>query len=258
MTDESPGRPASGNEAPALKQPHGIEVLHARYARDRGQDDFCRLALHYLALADRLARRFRGSAPPEDLCQVAREALLRALQRFDPHLGVAFTTFAAVTIEGTLKRHLRDTRGQLRIPRSSHDLSFQLRRAAELLEQELRRPPTIAELAAWLGVEARDVRDALQAQRSRDVQPLESGEPGDDGGMPVAAVDRDLQRAEDRCAVAQAMAAIPPRERELLWLYFGQGRSQSEIAAATGVSQMQVSRRLHRALERLRPELLPA
>lgn len=211
----------------------------------------------FVGFATSLARRFtRAPVAQDDLEQVAGMALVKAIDRFDPDHGAAFTTYAAATIKGELKRHLRDTSWSMRVPRRLKDASLRVRRAESELTQTLGRPPTMEELAAETDL---DVGAVHEAQRASSVYSAESidaplGEDGD--GISLASIlgseDEALQRAEAWQAVERAMSHLDERERRILYLRFFEDMSQSEIAAEVGVSQMHVSRLLARSIEDIR------
>ena len=115
--------------------------------RDKGLRD--QLVSAHLGLAEYLARRFANRGEPlDDLVQVASLGLIKAVDRFDPARGVAFSTYATHTIVGELKRHFRDKGWAVRAPRRMQELYLSLGKVVTALGQELGRSPTIAELAA--------------------------------------------------------------------------------------------------------------
>jgi RNA polymerase sigma-B factor len=233
-------------------------LLHVRFARTRSEADRSTLVLQYEAHARALARRFyRNWEPLDDLEQVALEALLMALERFDPARGMPFLGFANPTIIGSLKRYYRDVGWAVRVPRRVHELSRPLRDAWEVLSQDLGRSPTMSELADLMGVDSGAVGDALSAESMRSTGSLE-GASGEESGRLEHALgqhDSDLERVENRHALEQSLVLLSDDDRELLRLYYEDGRTQTEIAEIRGVSQMQVSRSLARVVGRLRSHL---
>lgn len=211
----------------------------------------------HLGLAKSLARRFvnRGEAY-EDLVQVASLALVKAVQRFDPERGVAFSTFATVTVIGELKRHLRDKCWSVRAPRRLQQLVADLAKATEELSHDLGRSPTIHELAVACAVDDGDVLEAMEAGRnyrsaSLDALSVTDAE-GSAVGIELGSDDEELVLAEDRVLLSPHLKRLPPRQQQVLALRFIDGLTQSEIARTIGVSQMQVSRLLSAALTSLR------
>ena len=208
-------------------------------------------------LAEYLARRFAGRGENiEDLTQVAMIGLLNAIDRFDPDREVQFTTYAAVTIVGELKRHFRDKGWSVRVPRRLGEIGLRVNRALGELWQELGRSPTVAELAARIEVSEDQVLEAMEAMQAYSASSLDApiGEDGLTHADLLADEDEPLERLEGWETVAPMIRRLPARERRILYLRFFLGRTQSEIAKELGISQMHVSRLLAQTLTALRRE----
>ena len=150
-------------------------ALHVRYARDAYPDVLATLVEHYRPHAEAHARRhFRHGEPIDDLTQVAYEALVQALQRFDPTRGIPFLAFANPTIVGSLRRHVRDVGWAIRVPRRVHELAAPTRDATELLTHDLGRRPSVGEIADFIGVDEREVLDAMAADEARITRSLDA------------------------------------------------------------------------------------
>lgn len=213
----------------------------------------------YLPVANRMARRYAGvSEPFDDLLQVASLGLLNAIDRFDPARGTPFIGFAKPTILGELKRYFRDRVWTVRVPRSIHDMMAKVEKATEKLELELRRPPSVGELAAELEVEPAAVLEALEASHNRRPLSLDAPPVGadEDDSPPqwVGVSDQGYELVEDRMMLENALPGLGEREREILKLRFVDDMAQSKIAERLGCSQMQISRLLRRTLQQLREE----
>ena len=232
---------------------------HVTYARRRDPSSLETLVDHYRGFAVRVAQRhFRRHEPLDDLVQVALEALVRALQRFDPSRRTPFLAFAKPTLEGTLRRHYRDSGWSIRVPRQVHELVTPMREATEWLCQDLGREPTAGELADFLGVPEDDLRTTQQAVEARSTTSVHAVATSDTGHWPDAALamtDANLASTENRAALAQGLELLSDEDRSLVRKYYFEGCTQAEIAAELGCSQMQVSRLLSRVLDRLRHRL---
>lgn len=235
-----------------LQEDRGLFEL----ARTGDPDARERLIERYLPFAQRLARRFTHTgAELEDLIQVASFALVKAVDRYDPDRGFAFTTFATPTIDGELKRFIRDTRWTLRVPRGLQERYLELEAAIAELEPQLGRSPTPAELARHLGASREEIVEALEVASKRDVDSLDNVVTDDDGSRARPAQagceDPNFELVEELATVAPLLTALPDREREILRLRFGAEMSQREIAEQLGISQMHVSRLIRRSLDDL-------
>jgi RNA polymerase sigma-B factor len=246
----------SGHGADAKLRRRAGELRLARYARsgDRAQRD--QLVEQYLPLARSLAARYRHSSENfDDLLQVATVGLIRAIDRFDPSHGTAFSSFAVPTILGELRRHLRDHTWSVRVPRPLQQLAQRLGPATDRLAAHLGRPPTPAELAHELGTTEEDILDARQAASARNPasldQPVSVNTESATVGELLGGEDSALAAIEVADMLERALAALPRRTREILRLRFEEDLKQREIGARLGISQMQVSRLLRQALDHL-------
>ncbi|MGO4458702.1 SigB/SigF/SigG family RNA polymerase sigma factor [Streptomyces sp. M-16] len=216
-----------------------------------------------LSLVKFAARRFRGrSEPMDDIVQVGTIGLIKAINRFDPERGVEFTTFAMPTISGEIKRFFRDTSWAVKVPRRLQELRIDTAKAHDALEQGLGREPTDAELARKLNVTPEEFGEGRKAACAYSARSLDA--PAQDDPERDPQTDRSSLGAEESAydliecleSLKPMLAGLPERERTLLALRFGQELTQSEIGERLGLSQMHVSRLLHRTLTRLRGGLL--
>ena len=246
---------SSGRE-PAPAQ--GSAELFERWREhgDRAARD--ELISRFLPLARKLARRYaRSSEPYEDLVQVASLGLVKAVERFDPQRGFAFSSFAVPTIVGELKRYFRDTAWAIHVDRGAQERARKISDAQQLLSGRTGRMPTVAELAQYLELSQEEVLDGLQTAEAYSTVSLDApvgGEEDEDATRldSIGSEDARLLQSEEHMTVFAAAKGLPVHEREILYLRFGEDLTQSEIADRVGVSQMQVSRLLRRSLARLR------
>ena len=228
--------------------------FHVRYARRHDNSALESLVAYYQDEVDRQARRIGTRSSNDDLVQVAREALVVALHRFDPFRRKPFRPFARLTVDGTLRRYLRDQGYAIRPSRRIYELTPRVRHTGEWLTQELGRAPTANEIADVLDIDTDQVLEVIASAQTRS--PLSLDRPLGEDGQTLADVagqgDVNLSRALDRQALRQMMRGLPDEDRALLNEYFMEAHTQQEIADARGVSQMHVSRSLARIIRRLR------
>jgi RNA polymerase sigma-B factor len=215
------------------------------------------LVTAHLGLAQHLARRFANRGEPvDDLVQVASIGLMKSVDRFDPDRGVEFSTFAARTILGELKRHFRDKGWAVRAPRRIQELYLELGHATGELAQKLGRPPTIGELAEATGSTMEAVIEATEAGSGYRAWSLDAPTPTERGGSDaIGEEDAAFTGVENRALLGPAFGMLPEREQTILRLRFISGLTQTEIATRMGVSQMHVSRLLTASLRKLRDQL---
>ena len=211
----------------------------------------------FLPLARRLARRYHGSGEPfDDLVQVASLGLVKAIDRFDPSRGTAFSTFAVPTIVGELKRHFRDHSWAAHVPRAMQEEALLVDRATDELQREVGRSPSVREISRHLEIGEERVLEAIEARAAGHPASLDehmSGSDGEDTRADRLGGDEEgYDLIEYSSTLRPAWERLSARERELLELRLSESLTQTEIADRIGVSQMQVSRLLRRTLDHLR------
>lgn len=238
-------------------EPESAETLEAFREYQRSGDPRLRnrlIELH-LDLARREAMRFAGRGEPvDDLLQVARLGMLKAVERFDPTIGVPFSAYARPTIAGELRRHFRDTTWSVHVPRGLKDLHAGLGRTAAALAASLGRQPSAAELAKEVGASVEEVLEALELRSA--YRPTSINAPIDSDGAtadPVASDESDgIDPAIDSMLVRELLGHLDGRQRMIVYLRFFGQLSQSEIAERVGISQVHVSRLLRSSMTTLR------
>jgi RNA polymerase sigma-B factor len=244
--------------APGAPETDGAELF--RRWRDHA-DHAAReqLVVRHLSLARKLATRYgRTQEPFDDLLQVASLGLLKAIDRFDPDRGIAFTSFAVPTILGELKRHFRDKGWAVHLPRGLQELVLRIQDADAKLGATTGRSPSVDEIADYLNIAIEEVLEGLEAIGAHHAtsmdQPIEAN--ADEGTSTphdtVGSEDEGYALIETSTSLAAAVKQLRRSDREVLALRLRDDLKQSEIAERIGVSQMQVSRILRRATDQLR------
>jgi len=232
--------------------------LLQRYHHDGDVSARDELVARFLPLARQLARRYqRGNEPLDDLVQVASIGLVKAVDRFDPDRGTAFSSYAVPTILGELKRYFRDSGWAVHVPRGMQERVMTVNQAIGRLSRALGRSPTGAEIASETGMDLEVVLEALEAAIAYDAVSLDTPrtsdeDDGDTYADTMGVIDDRFELIEYTSAIGPTMRALPVRDRLVLKLRFEQDLTQLEIAERIGVSQMHVSRLIRRALKRLR------
>jgi RNA polymerase sigma-B factor len=211
-----------------------------------------------LPFAGRLARRYRNRGElTDDLEQVARVGLVKAVDRYDPDRG-SFTAYTLTTITGEIKRHFRDHTWGVHVPRRLQELGLEITHATAVLHHRFARTPTDAEIARYCDVAEHEIAGARRSTAGYRSASLNA--PAGDGGAEVGDLlggpDGEVEAVDDQVTVAHLIRRLPERERRLVTMRFYGNRTQAEIAAELGVSQMHVSRLLTRALTWLREGML--
>jgi RNA polymerase sigma-B factor len=211
----------------------------------------------HLPLARSVAGRYRHTPQPfDDLLQVASMALVKAVDRFEPDRGLAFSSFAVPTMIGEIKRHFRDTAWALHVPRALKEQILLVERCERELSGRLGRAPTVEDLADAACLTSEAVLEAIEARSAHDTESIDAALDEDDAATvrseALGADDAHLELVDVRSALSSAMDQLADRDRRIIELRFVGGLTQTQIAERVGVSQMQVSRLLRGALAELR------
>jgi RNA polymerase sigma-B factor len=232
-------------------------ALLVSYHRDGDLRAREELVERFLPLARDLALRYVYTDEHfDDLMQVASLGLIKAVDRFEPDRGTRFTSYAAPTILGELKRHFRDKGWALRVPRDLQERALAVSRQTETLAKKLGRSPNVREVAWAVGCSVESVLEASEAAASYEASSLDApAARGDDESASLVDLlgDDDVSYGlvESRDAIASTWRALPEIERRVLALRFLHDLTQREIGERIGYSQMHVSRLLRRALSSL-------
>lgn len=201
-----------------------------------------------------VVRKFadRG-AEQEDLFQIGAMGMLKAVKRFDFGYDVKFSTYAVPMIMGEIKRFLRDD-GIIKISRPVKELSVRIKQLQKQILSQGGETLTVKELSEKLDASAEDVVMVLEA--SREVESLNSvvyrGENSDITLMEKIPGEDKSENIVEKIDLSNAMKKLTPREKKIIFMRYFQDKTQSEVAAAIGVSQVQISRIEKRVLENMR------
>jgi len=230
-----------------IDYPNESDIGLIRAAQDgdaRAAEEMC---LRHEPLVRYVARRFMGRGREmEDLYQLGRLGLHKAVKNFDTGYSVKFSTYAVPLIMGEIRRFLRDD-GQIHISRSIRENSV---RVARLIEESGENMP-VSEMAEKLGLTKEETVLAMEAGRS--VRSL--SEPiGDDGGLLLQdTIGSDsTEEVLGRMALDEMLSRLPPFEKELIERRYFLEQTQTSIAKELGMTQVQISRLESRILKRLR------
>ena len=236
--------------------------LFRRYKEEGDEEAREQLIVSHVNLVRYIAAKFKNRGEPlDDLIQVGTIGLIKAIDRFDPSRGLEFTTYATPTIMGEIKRHFRDKGWTIRVPRRLQELSAKVNTVTDELTAELQRSPSIDEIAARLGTTPDEVLEAMESSSAYSSVPLE-GQGGTEEDAPAvidryASVDNDLEASDDRMILEDVISEFPEADQQAIRMRYLDGMTQVEIAKKLGISQVQVSRMLRRALRRIQEKIDP-
>ncbi|MFF3646952.1 SigB/SigF/SigG family RNA polymerase sigma factor [Streptomyces sp. NPDC002564] len=219
-----------------------------------------------LSLVHYVASRFKHRGPQEmdDIVQVGTIGLIKAIDRFELTREVEFTSFAVPYITGEIKRFFRDTTWAVHVPRRLQEARLHLATATEELRTRLGRIPTTVELAELMQLTPSEVAEAQKASNgyasvSLDAAISGSSDESDTMLADFIGVDEDrFELVDNFHSLAPLIADLDERDRRLIHMRFVEERTQSDIAAELGVSQMHVSRLISKIIRTLRAGLADA
>ncbi len=220
------------------------------------------IAEKYLYIADILAKKFVGRGVEyDDLKQVAAYALLRGIDRFEPEMGMQFTTFITPTITGEIKNYFRDKSRLMKLPRRLNEISVAIKKFSVEYEAEQGEKPSVSHIASALSLTEEEVVKALEVSGTLSLDGMAQGEDGESErslhGL-IADGEDGYEVFETKEALQAAMRNFSETEKLLIKLRYVDELSQNETAKRLGVSQMFVSRMERKLLGRLKEQLQDA
>lgn len=234
------------------------EKLFREYRQTGDKEIRNRLVENYIYVAEILAKKFSGRGVEyDDLFQVASEALILGVEKFDPDVGVQFTTYITPTVTGIIKNYFRDYSRAVRPPRRVYTLSSKIRNETNEYYKEHGVKPTVKQLSKKLEVSEEEIIEALEYRAPVSLDSKITSEDGDGRLYDIIPDTSDkFEVFEDNEDLRNEISKLDPTEQKVVMLRFVQGKSQSEVGKILGVSQMFVSRAEKKIVEKLRESLL--
>ena len=232
--------------------------LFREYRRTGDKNIRNRLVENYIYIAEILAKKFAGRGVEyDDLFQVASEALITGVEKYDPDMGTQFTTYITPTVTGIIKNYFRDYSRAVRLPRRVYALSAKIRTETNEYFKEHGVKPTVRQLSEKLGVSEELIMEALEYRAPVSLDATVKGDEGEGllyDVIPYA--NSGFESFEESESLKTEIEKLDPTEKKVVTLRFVQGKSQSEVGKILGVSQMFVSRAERKIVEKLKDALL--
>lgn len=244
---------------------HGMELL-MEYKQHPSISLRNRLVRLNAGLVRKVAHRVSHQCPEpyEDLEQIGFIGLIRAIERFDPSQGCAFSSFAVPYIRGEMLHFLRDRGSTVKIPRRWQELQKEAQRIQMEWVRSLGRTPNDGEIAAALGIEIAEWREVKMAHKNRLPLSLDatvSHQADSSITLGETLPDHHYQflqlLEEDRHQIQRALSQLESKTRTIIEFVFFNGLSRKEVAEKIGVSPMTVTRRIQRGIEQMIAYLQP-
>lgn len=247
------------------------ELLNRAHKGDKEARN--RLVQENLGLVWSIVKRFSGRGQdPEDLFQIGVIGLMKAIDKFDMSFEVQLSTYAVPMISGEIKRFLRDD-GMVKVSRSLKEIAYKVYAIREKQEKQFGREPTLEEVSRELGIEREDIVMAMDATLEVEsiyktvhqgdgneiclIDKVASASPAGMGNVAAGPEAADTEKEEllNRMLLKQLLEELGEEERMLIELRYFQNRTQSQVAATLGISQVQVSRLEKKVLLSMRKKI---
>ncbi len=200
-----------------------------------------------------LARR--NTDPVEDIIQVGSLGLIKAIKLYNPEVSENFKTYATYLITGEIRHYLRDKASMIKAPREIHELAYRVNQLIEKLKDQEGNVPSEIELATELDTSVGKIKEVIDVERRKKTVSLDQlVSVGDDDYQPLGDKIADdnyynlSSFQEDKILIAEAIKTLDDKLQEVIRLNYFEDMSQTQIASRLGISQMQVSRRIRKAL----------
>ena len=211
----------------------------ALHSQDKGRDE---LFAEYDYLCVNAARRYRGiPICYEDLLQIGRVGLLKAIDRYNPYLGVPFAAYAWASIIGEVRHAFRDQTELIRTPRTARHREREARRVSERLTHQLGRAPTYGELRNAL-IDAVGIAPVSEPIRIATLDAVDRAAPS---------LEEEIDRLVDSLALKVCMRELTELERIVVVRIYVGGADLASVALALGYSTRQICRIRKQALQKL-------
>ncbi|MBR5528411.1 MAG: sigma-70 family RNA polymerase sigma factor [Clostridia bacterium] len=202
-----------------------------------------------------VAGRFCGRGQDtEDLIQIGSIGMMKAVRGFDEEFGTAFSTYAVHMVAGELRRFLRDD-GLIKVSRDIKRRGYLLFRAGKDFAARNGREPRISELCEMCSMSHEEVVTSLEAMAPAVSLQEKTGD-DDSASLEELIGEDNSEEITNRLALAEAIKKLPQEDRILIYLRYYRGLTQCESARRLGLTQVKVSRREKKIIERLRGEMI--
>ena len=234
-----------------------VSELFKEYRRTGDKNIRNKLVENYMYIAEILAKKFAGRGVEyDDLLQVASEALILGVEKFDPSLGNQFTTYVTPTITGMIKNYFRDYSRSVRLPRRIYTLGAKIKSETNEYYKKYGVKPTVKQLSEKLGESEEAIMEAMESRHPMSLDGTVTSEDGDGLLYDVIPGPVDsFEKFDDAQSLKDEIKKLTPTEQKVVALRFVQGKSQSEVGRILGVSQMFVSRAERKIVEKLKEAL---
>ncbi len=200
----------------------------------------------------------QANMPNEDLVQVGSIGLIKAIEFFNPDKNTKFKTYASYFIKGEIKHYLRDKTSMIKAPRELQELVFKISSVVKELKAQGFEEPTEEQIAQTTGISTEKIHEVMEMELCKTTLSLDQAIASVDDEdltlidkIPAGDYNEFLNSYENRIMLATAIDKLPPDLKQIIELSYYHDLNQREISEKINISQMQVSRRLKKALSKM-------
>ncbi|MDE7406772.1 MAG: sigma-70 family RNA polymerase sigma factor [Clostridiales bacterium] len=228
------------------------DTLNLIAAAQKGDDKACEQLLSANSpLIKSVIRRYKNKGVEyDDLYQLGCVGFIKAIKNFSFEYEVRFSTYAVPMIAGEVKRFLRDD-GPVKVSRGTKSAAIKIAKFSELYKKEHGESPTIETIAKEFDIEATEAVFIMDSCR----YPVSIYESNDDSGRTLEDKLPSSENEEeklDKMMLKQIINELSPRDKKIILLRYFADKTQSEVARALSVSQVQISRLESKILGKIR------
>lgn len=218
------------------------------------------IAMACMPLVKRMARTLarRSTDPVEDIIQIGSLGLIKAIRSYDPLVSRNFKSYTTYLISGEIRHYLRDKAAMIKAPRAIQELCYRINKISLELFDESGIKPTNQQIAAKMEMPVSKVKEAIDADRRKSIVSLDQLDIQFDDEfsnwtdkIPDVSYEDMQNSKEDRLMLIDCLQYIEPELKQIVEMVYFKDMSQLEIGELLGMSQMQVSRKLKKALNHL-------
>ncbi|MBO5414338.1 MAG: sigma-70 family RNA polymerase sigma factor [Bacilli bacterium] len=201
-----------------------------------------------------VVNEFGNEINKEDLFQVGVMGMIKAYKNFDESLNIKFTTYAYTYILGEIKKYIREDRG-FKVSRQTSSLGYKIEKARELLAQKYNRVPTYNEIAIYLEIPEYVIAEAINSKQ--EIKSIDSAVAIDSKELTLhETIPSKREDIDSLILLKEELLKLEDSEKELLHKRYFEDMTQTEVANAFGMTQVQVSRSEKKVLTKLKSRMM--
>ena len=216
-------------------------------------DEITNLILNNEKLIYSITNYFKNYTSREDLYQAGCLGLISAYKRYNPNMNSKFTTYAYPYILGEMRKLVREDKG-IKISREITKLNLKIEKAYILLTQKLMKEPSIEEIATYLEIPEYYVSEAILSLNK--IKSIDEPVSGDGKEITLQEIIGQNDNIDDLILLRDSLSNLTEEEKELINNRYVKDYTQSETSKIIGMSQVQVSRKEHKVLEKLKQKMV--